>query len=72
MGFDVNYKGEKLGRGSVDFLVDGKVVVEIKAAEMIHPNHLKQLLSYLKSIDKKVGLLLNFGGVVLQIRRVVN
>ena len=40
--FDVNYKGERLGYGSADLLIDDKVVVEVKAVDRIHPTHGKQ------------------------------
>lgn len=70
--FNVSYKGEKLGHGSVDLLIEGKVIVEVKAVDRIHPAHAKQLLSYLKSSGKRVGLILNFGDLVLRIKRVVN
>jgi GxxExxY protein len=42
-------------------LVDGKVIVEIKAGQSLAPEHEAQLLNYLKATDAEVGLLLNFG-----------
>lgn len=42
-------------------LVNGKVIVELKAAEGLAPEHEAQLLNYLKATDIEVGLLLNFG-----------
>ena len=68
----VSYKKANLGYGQVDFIVNGKVVVEVKSVAEIKPIHKAQLLSYLKSAEKKVGLILNFGAPVLQIKRVVN
>lgn len=49
-----------------DLLVDGKVVVELKAADAIHKVHEAQLLTYLKLTDCRVGLLINFNVPVLK------
>ena len=57
----VVYEDEVMGEYSADILVDDKVIVEIKAARKIAPEHKAQLLNYLKATDKEVGLLLNFG-----------
>jgi len=57
-----------------DLIVEGKVIVEIKSLEIIAPVHKKQLLTYLRVADKRLGLLVNFGGALIKdgIRRVVN
>jgi GxxExxY protein len=57
----VLYEEEVLGEYFADILVDDKVIVEIKAAKSLTPDHKAQLLNYLKATDKEVGLLLNFG-----------
>jgi GxxExxY protein len=63
----VEYKGVKLESGyRLDFVVDGKVVVELKAVDSIHDVHKAQLLTYLKLTGCKVGLLLNFNSAVLK------
>jgi GxxExxY protein len=55
------YKGVSLnGRLRIDLLVEGMVVVELKAIECIHPIHLSQVITYLKLSDCPAGLLLNF------------
>ena len=58
----VVYKGKKLGEVGyrIDLLVEGELIVEIKALEAIAPVHHAQLLSYLKMADKRLGLLINF------------
>ncbi len=58
----------------IDLLVEGEVVVEIKAVEKLVPIHQAQLLSYLKLSGHTVGLLINFNVTVLKqgIRRIVN
>ena len=57
----VFYEDEIVGEYFADILVDGKVIVEIKAAKNLALEHEAQLLNYLKATDKEVGLLLNFG-----------
>lgn len=66
------YKNANIGYGQPDFIIDNKVVVEIKACSDILDIHKSQLLSYLILTNKKVGLILNFGKSVLEIKRVVN
>jgi GxxExxY protein len=43
-----------------DLIVEGKVIVEIKSVELVAPVHKKQLLTYLRLADKRLGLLINF------------
>jgi GxxExxY protein len=60
--YEIRYKDWIVGRQELDIFVAQVVVVEIKVAERIEPIHLAQLLSYLKTVSKEVGLLLRFGG----------
>jgi len=63
----VQYKGVKLECAyKLDILVDDKVVVEIKSVEQVTPVHFKQLLTYLRLTDKKLGLLINFNEEVVR------
>ncbi|NTU62833.1 MAG: GxxExxY protein [Chloroflexi bacterium] len=63
----VEYKGIRLESGyRLDFIVDDKVVVELKAVDSLHDVHKAQLLTYLKLTGCKVGLLLNFNSAVLK------
>ena len=57
-----------------DLIVENKVVVEIKSIEAIAPVHKKQLLTYLRLADKRLGLLINFNVELIKngISRVVN
>ena len=58
---EVNYKGVNLGEGlRLDLLVNDELIVELKSVEELKPVHYKQLLTYLKLMDKPVGLLINF------------
>lgn len=69
------YDNVQLGIGyRADLLVNDKVIVELKAIEKMHPVHGRQLLTYLKLADKRLGLLINFGMPRIKqgIKRVVN
>jgi GxxExxY protein len=71
----VTYRGIAIDCGyRMDLLVEGKVVVELKAIEALLPVHEAQLLSYLRLSGCRVGLLINFNTKMLKtgIRRVVN
>jgi len=57
----VHYDGIVVGEYYADLLINGLVIVELKAAEAIAPEHEAQLLNYLKATEIEVGLLLNFG-----------
>jgi GxxExxY protein len=57
----VCFRGEPVGRFRPDFVVEGVVMVEVKAMRAFDPAHDAQLLNYLSCTDKEVGLLLNFG-----------
>jgi GxxExxY protein len=71
--FTVMYKDFVVGEHRLDFLVDGRVVVELKAVSDFHEAFRAQVISYLKATGLKVGLILNFGKTRLKdgITRVV-
>ena len=58
---DVSYRGEIVGRHRVDILVNGLVVVEVKASRFLDPSADKQTLNYLRGTSLEVALLLHFG-----------
>lgn len=68
----VYYKGELLGTRRVDFLVDDKICVELKAATLLDNIHLNQGLNYLEAFNLEVGLLINFGAKSLEWKRLYN
>ena len=71
----VNYKGINITDNlRLDLLVDDSVIVELKSVEELKPIHHKQLLTYLRLMNKKVGLLINFNTDNLMdgIKRIVN
>ncbi|MCG3181581.1 MAG: hypothetical protein BIFFINMI_03979 [Phycisphaerae bacterium] len=69
--FQLNYKDIVVGRSQTDLLVEGKVIVEVKATEAHETLFEAQLLSYLKASGKRVGLLLNFGMESLWRKRLI-
>ena len=72
---DVNYKGLKITNGfRIDLLGDETLIVELKSVEELKSIHYKQLLTYLRIMDKRIGLLINFNSINLKdgIKRVVN
>lgn len=71
----VVWKDKKMELGfRTDLIVENKVIIEIKSVQEIHPVHPKQLLTYLKLTDLKLGLLINFNSPLIKtgITRVVN
>ena len=69
------FDGIKFNEGfRADLIVEDKVIVELKSVEKVIPVHKKQLLTYLRLTDKKLGLLINFGSELIRdgISRVVN
>ena len=59
---DLRYKGVCVGEGRMDLLVEGRLVVELKAVESLHDAHRDQVLSYLHASTHRIGLLINFHG----------
>ena len=57
----VYYEGKEVGQYFADLIVEGNVIVELKAAESLCEEHEFQLINYLKASEIEVGLLLNFG-----------
>lgn len=68
---NVSYKNEIVGNYRPDFVIDDKVIVELKAVEFVPKTFETQLLHYLKTTGYELGLLVNFGAPRLAIRRLV-
>jgi GxxExxY protein len=62
---------EPIGTRRADFVVEGKVLVELKALVMLEDVHLAQALNYLKAYKLEVGLLINFGAKSLEFKRLI-
>ena len=72
LDMDIFYKGQKIGNRRVDFFVEEKVMVEIKALTKLEDVHLAQTLNYLEAYGLEIGLLINFGAKSLEFKRVHN
>ncbi len=68
----VRYKGVVVGDYEADFVVDDKIILEIKSVVNLHPKHEVQTLNYLTATCFKLGLVINFGEKRLHSKRVVN
>lgn len=68
----VYYKGIQIGERRVDFLVDEKISVELKAIIKLEPVHFAQARNYLEAYNLEVGLLINFGSISLEFKRLHN
>lgn len=71
----INYEGITIDEGyRADIVVNDIVLIELKSVKQIEDIHLKQLLTYIRLSNKKLGLLINFNEILLKngIRRVIN
>ena len=70
--FDIIYKGELLKHHYfADFIIDDKIILELKAVENISSSHVKQTMNYLAASKMKLGLIINFGEDQLTYKRVL-
>ncbi len=67
----VCYKGVPVGDFEADILVEGKLILELKAVEALHPRHAAQARNYLAATGLDLAIVLNFGSDSLQQQRVV-
>jgi GxxExxY protein len=68
----IYYDEQEIGTRRVDFLVEEKVMVELKALTGLDDVHLAQAINYLEAYDLEIGLLINFGAKSLEFRRLIN
>ncbi len=68
---EIFYKGKQIGLRRVDFFVEGKIMVELKAVVKLEDVHLAQAINYLEAYGMDIGLLINFGNTSLQFKRVM-
>jgi len=66
------YEGIEVGTRRADFIVENQVIVELKAVINLEDVHLAQAKNYVVAYDFKIGLLINFGSVSLQFKKVYN
>ena len=69
---NIFYDGIHVGTRRVDFIIENDVIVELKAIINLEDVHLAQAKNYLVAYDKPIGLLINFGSMSLQIKKVFN
>lgn len=72
LSMQVYYKNRQIGERRVDFFVESKIMVEIKAIIQLENVHLAQAKNYLEAYNTQVGLLINFGFTSLQFKRIEN
>jgi GxxExxY protein len=72
MEMPIFYDEQVVGTRRVDFFVEEKVMVELKAVTHLEDVHLAQAINYLEAYNMEVGLLLNFGSKSLEHRRLIN
>ena len=69
MPIKVTYRDEAVGEFVADIVVEGRVIIELKACQTLHPRHEAQVVNYLVATGYDIGLLLNFGSDSLQFKR---
>jgi GxxExxY protein len=69
---EIFYYGHFVGTRRADFIVEGHIIVELKALVQLEDVHLAQAKNYVVAYDLPVGLLINFGGTSLQYKKVFN
>ena len=69
---DIYYEGINVGTRRADFVVEDKVIVELKARINLEDVHLAQAKNYVIAYDKPIGLLINFGARSLQFKKIFN
>ena len=69
MPLPVFFHGKRIGNFCADYLVEGKIIVEIKAISGLLPEHQAQVINYLKASNVEIGLLINFGRPKIEYKR---
>jgi GxxExxY protein len=69
---NLKYEGKIISRFFIDFLVEGKIVVELKIAEEFYKKHFEQVMAYLKDNKLQIGLLIIFTSKKVLIKRIIN
>jgi GxxExxY protein len=72
MEMPIHYRDHEIGHRRVDFFVEDKIMVELKALIQLEDAHLAQAMNYLEAYKMEIGLLINFGGRSLVFKRVHN
>jgi len=67
----INYKGKNIGTRRVDFFIEDKIMLEIKAVIKLEDVHLAQAINYLEAYNLEIGLLINFGSKSMEFKRLM-
>lgn len=70
--FLVSCAGEKIGNYFLDFLIEDKIVLELKRGELFKRSNIQQVYAYLKAADKKLGIIANFTKQGVKYKRILN
>ena len=68
---DVFYDEEEVGTHRLDLFIESKIVLELKAVKQIQNDHFATVRSYLKAVNQKHGLIINFAKTKLEVKRVI-
>ena len=72
VSISLNYKTKRIGRYFLDFLIEDKIVLEIKKDKYFSKQNIDQVLGYLKATKLKLGIVANFTSNGLKFKRIVN
>lgn len=72
INFPLKYKDKIIGKSFLDFLLDDKIVVEIKKGEHFSKTNIDQVMEYLKLSNLKLAILINFGNQGVMFKRIIN
>ncbi len=72
MEMPIFYRNEQVGTRRVDFFVEGEIMVELKAITQLENVHLAQAINYLEAYNIQTGLLINFGSLSMEFKRLLN
>lgn len=72
VAYPVQYKGETIGKGYLDFLVEEKVIIELKRSDIFSRKNIEQVTNYLKLSDLQLALLMHFSKEGVKYKRILN
>lgn len=72
VSYPLTYRGKIIGRKRLDFLIENKVVVELKKGDAFSKSHIDQVVEYLRTQNLKLAILINFGSHGVLYKRIVN
>ena len=68
----LSYQNENIGKYLLDFVIENKIILELKVANFFHPQDMKQILGYLKASELKLGILATITKEGIKYKRIVN